>query len=48
MYHQGIVIYETLLPKQGIYDLEVMAHDYAMFFVDGEHVGEVVRRKYVN
>jgi hypothetical protein len=46
MYHQGIVVYETILPKKGIYTVEVRAHDYAMFFVDGQLVESLVRKRY--
>ena len=38
MYYQGIVVYETTLPANS-YTFDMIAHDYAIVFVDGNVVG---------
>jgi hypothetical protein len=48
MYHQGIIVYETLLPSKKNYTFKLMANDYAMLFVDGEMAGSIVRKRYEN
>jgi hypothetical protein len=45
MYHQGIVVYETTLPKPGIYQFDIMAHDHALLFVDGVLAASVARTR---
>ena len=48
MYHQGIVVYETRLPAKKDYFLTLIANDYALFLVDNEIQGKIVRELYQN
>lgn len=46
MYHQGIVVYETVLREKRDYKLRILLHDFGMIYVDDEYVGNITRTWY--
>jgi beta-galactosidase len=43
MYHQGIVVYEAILPEKRDYKMRILLHDFGLIYVDDEYVGNITR-----
>jgi hypothetical protein len=45
MYNQGIVLYETVLPRKGNYEFNITFRDFLSIYIDGTFYGTLSRKK---